>query len=367
LRSNPIDPDPRVEKAATALGNYGYTVRILGWDRSASLKEFDSAYQVPIQRLGFQADYGTGLQNFPALLRWQWGLFHWLILHREEIDIIHACDFDTVIPALFMKLLWGKKVIYDIFDFYADHLRATPGWVKSLIRFVDRRCVGWADSVILVDNARINQIGGTKSKKFVVINNTPPDVLPKLLKNKNNSQSDLFRIAYVGLLQIERGLIEILNVMQKHPEWTLTLAGYGGDEIRIKERASEMENVKWYGRVSYERALELSFQADVLFATYDPDIPNHQYASPNKLFEAMMLGKPIIVARNTNIDHIVEDEDCGLIIKYGDTDQLDQALISLFENSKRRDLMGSNGRKAYEEKYAWKVMESRLIEMYSSF
>ena len=51
--------------------------------------------------------------------------------------MVHACDFDTILPALMCKWLWKIKVIYDIFDFYADHLRATPNLIKRMIRAVD--------------------------------------------------------------------------------------------------------------------------------------------------------------------------------------------------------------------------------------
>ncbi len=366
LRSNPIDPDPRVEKAATTLVEAGYRVNILGWDRTAILKEVDRIDKIPVQRLRIPAGYGRGMQNFPALFRWQWSLLCWLIRHQVQVDIIHACDFDTVIPALLMRFLWKKKVIYDIFDFYADHLRVTPTWIKRLIRFVDRKCIGWSDGVILVDDIRLQQIEGAKPKRYVVINNTPRDVIESLSRGKTSPKEDAFRIAYIGLLQVERGIFEILNVLQNHQDWSLAMAGFGGDEARIKERVSKMENVTWYGRVNYYRALEISYQADVLFATYDPSILNHRFASPNKIFEAMMLGKPIVVAKGTNIDRITEEHQCGLVVDYGDMDGIEQAFTTLYKDPDLRNYLGRNARSAYETKYSWREMETRLLKLYTA-
>lgn len=366
LRSNPIDPDPRVEKAASTLAEAGYQVRILGWDRTATLKKLDRLDQIPIQRLMIQSGYGTGMRNFPALFRWQWGLLRWLIHHRGEVDIIHACDFDTVLPTLLLKFLWRKLVIYDIFDFYADHLRATPQWIKGLIRYVDRKCIGWADGVILVDDARVNQIEGAHPKRYVVINNTPKDIFAPLSRGEKSSKKGTLHLVYVGLLQVERGIFEILNVLQRHPNWTLSLAGFGGDEASIREKASKMENVTWCGRVEYDQALEISHQADVLFATYDPSILNHRYASPNKVFEAMMLGKPIVVARGTNVDRIIEEFQCGLVVEYGDIEALEKALTTLSKDQELFSKLARNARKAYESKYSWLKMETRLSEFYAA-
>ena len=143
------------------------------------------------------------------------------------------------------------------------------------------------------------------------------------------------------------------------------MAGFGGDEKAIHAACAKLQNVKWHGRISYDKALELSAQADVLFATYDPSIPNHRYSSPNKLFEAMMLGKPIIVARNTNMDIIVSKHNCGIIVEYGDEKELEEALLKLANDLELRKKLGANARKAYETNYSWDIMKSRLVELYS--
>lgn len=138
-------------------------------------------------------------------------------------------------------------------------------------------------------------------------------------------------LAYIGLLQVERGLLEMLEVLRRHPEWTLTLVGFGGDQEQILSLAQALPNVAWHGRIPYERAPQLSASADALFATYDPAIPNHRYSSPNKIFETMMLGKPTVVARETNMDRIIWQADCGLVVRYGDVEELEAVLSRLAE------------------------------------
>ena len=140
----------------------------------------------------------------------------------------------------------------------------------------------------------------------------------------------------------------------------------GGDQERILASAAGLANVNWHGRVPYERALQLSAAADALFATYDPAIPNHRYASPNKLFEAMMLGKPVLVCANTNMDGIVSAVDCGLVLPYGDILALETALAHLAADAALRHRLGENARRAYEESYSWARMQARLYALYAS-
>jgi glycosyltransferase involved in cell wall biosynthesis len=365
-RSNPIAPDPRVEKEAKAIARAGYRVRALGWDRSGALPAEEISDGVQISRLPIQADFGKGIQNLPQLLRWQMHLLAWLLRHRDEYDIIHACDFDTVIPAVLLKKLAGKVVVYDIFDFYADHLRSTPASIKKMIRALDIWVIGRVDAVILVDEARQEQIAGSAPRRLEVIYNSPEDQVDPLPTQKDAGTAGSLAIAYIGLLQVERGLLELLHVIERHPNWSLDLAGFGGDQEQILSAAGKLPSVRWHGRIPYDQALELSGAADVLLATYDPRIPNHRYSSPNKVFEALMLGKPIIVARNTNMDRIIEQADSGLVVDYGDVIGLEAALVQLCEDKVLYQRLARNARKAYVSSYSWSVMEQKLVRLYHS-
>jgi glycosyltransferase involved in cell wall biosynthesis len=363
-RSNPILPDPRVEKEAAALSAAGYNVHALGWDRTAKLPQEEQAGSFRIHRLPLRAPFGTGLMNLPNLLRWQASLSGWLARQRHEFDLIHACDFDTILPALVCKRRWGVKVIYDIFDFYADHLRRTPPLLKNLIRRVDLYAIGQADALILVDEARRQQVAGSHPKRVEIIYNSPQDVYDQYQTGAPPASQEGLRLAYIGLLQVERGLMEMLDVLKRHPDWSLDLAGFGGDEERILAAARSMANVNWHGRIPYDRTLALSAQADLLFATYDPAIPNHRLSSPNKLFEAMMLGKPIVVACHTGMDHIVEQAGCGVVIEYGDIPALENTLDRLHRDVSLRCTMGARARQAYQATYSWSQMQARLVGLY---
>jgi len=363
-RSNPVAPDPRVEKEARALMEAGHTLQVLAWDRTARLPSQEKQDGMTIRRLAIRAEFGQGLGNLPALLRWQWGMAKWLIQNTRQYDVLHACDFDTVLPCIMMKLFWGKPLVYDIFDFYAEHLRRTPERVKSIIRSIDFKAIEYADAVILVDESRREQIKGTNPGRLYIVYNSPEDMQYQKQDFIPSPKGKLI-LTYVGLLQYERGLLETLNVIKKYPDWTLEMAGFGGDENAISILCRDILNVNLYGRISYDKALEMTLKADVLFATYDPSIPNHRYSSPNKLFEAMMVGKPIIVARDTNMDRIVSEHDCGIVVTYGNETELEEALLKLANDPTLRKRLGRNARKAYETNYSWNIMKSRLIELYS--
>lgn len=362
LRSNPIAPDPRVEKEAKTLDKSGYEVIVVGWDRTGKLPHIETHNNVKIERISLPAEFGAGVRNLPYLLRWQFRLLIWLWKNRKKYQIIHACDFDTILPAFLMKFFYGKKIVYDVFDFYADMLRKTPNFLCNIIRKIDLWVMGKVDALILADEMRIDQIRGARPRRIEFIYNSPETYLPTPIIRFTQGR---LRIAYVGLLQVERGLLEMLEVMKRHPEWELYLAGFGGDSERILTVAKNLPNVRIYGRIPYEKALELYSEADVLFATYDPKIPNHRYSSANKLFEAMMLGKPIIVARGTGMDKIVEKYKLGFVVTYGDINQIENALekLALWDQKQWEDF-SLYVKNFFKENYSWEIMEKRLVNLY---
>ena len=363
IRSNPVFPDPRVEKTARTLSLAGAKVTILCCDTNGKYPKQEKNTFYSLIRLTVKSDQVHGIKNIPIKLLWQFKLVFWLISNRKTFQIIHACDFDTILPALLMKLLFSTRVVYDIFDFYADTFNKIAGIVQKTVRKAELFIIKFPDVVILADKSRIHQISGSSPQKVEFIYNSPEDIRDDLIQ-KGRSETTKLHISYVGMLEYPRMLKELISIFKEHPEWTLALAGFGRDEQSILKDISGMKNVTWYGIVNYRDALAINLGADIMFAAFDPSIPNHKYSSPNKLFESMMLEKPIIVAENTGMDNIVKSSDCGLIIPYGDQVALEKALVTLASFPEICNRLAKNGRLTYESEYDWAIMSKRLINLY---
>lgn len=363
LRSNPIHPDTRVDKIARTLARAGYHVQVLGWDYTGSLPVEEQVAEYMLTRLHLPVRFGRGLANFSLQMRWQLALLRWLSAQRHRFDILHACDLDTLLPALYCKAFYKKRLVYDIFDFYADMLRSTPAPLVKMLRKLELWGIGKADAVILADDSRREQIAGSRPKRLEVIYNTL-DESQYALPDPPPVRQEILTLAYIGLLQRERGLFELLELLGRHPEWSLELGGSGGEADELQRLASSLSNVRWHGRVPHETAMALNAAADLLLATFDPAIPNHRYSSSNKLFEAMLLGKPILVAQDTNMDRLVEAYSCGAVIAYGQPASLEAALLRFQTDPHYRQSCGENARRAYETRFNWPEMERRLLALY---
>jgi glycosyltransferase involved in cell wall biosynthesis len=361
LRSNPVAPDPRVEKTARALHALGYRVRVVAWDRLAHLPPWETRDFGDIARLPIPAAFGQGVRNAPHQLRWQAALAGWLWRHRQTITHLHACDFDTILPALWLRRLTGARVIYDIFDFYADTL--TQPALRAVLGRWDGWAISQADAVIVADERRLSQITIGHPRQVAVIYNSPEAIAlpPPPLRRAG------LRVGYIGILQRVRGLPVLLEVLARHPEWELVLGGFGGDEAEITTLARRLGNVDFVGRVDYAEALRLYAGVDVILSTYDPRIPNHRLASPNKLFEALMLGKPLVAAQGTGMDELVAEEALGWVVPYGEATALEAALRACAAwRLTDRLAFAARAQTLYRTRFAWPTMQARLAALYAA-
>lgn len=368
-RSNAIDPDPRLEKEVRTLLDNGYIIQVLGWDRSGKGSYISTLnignHSIQIKQYCGKAIFGGGIKNLKELLLFQFFLIRELFKIRNSIKLIHAADFDTVIPATLIKLLLGKKVIYDIYDFYVDAF-SVPEKAKPFIKMIDLCIISFVDAVILTNESRLEQIRGSRPKRIEIIHNTPEEVIPKNLElpiNHQKKQDYSITVAYVGILQDGRLLLEVLDIFKRNSGWQLIVAGFGKYKNHFIEAAMKHNNIIFLGKVSYERSLSVSNYADLLFATYDPRIPNHRYSSPNKIYEAMMLGKPIIVCNNTGIDNLIVEQEIGWAIDYSSV-AFEATVRDFVLNKDNALIIKEKSKFSYHKNYKWKIMSERLLVLY---
>ncbi|MBO5413811.1 MAG: glycosyltransferase family 4 protein [Clostridia bacterium] len=368
IRSNPVKPDSRVEKEAYSLINHGYNVKILCWDRDSDhdlRRETISVgnKRIPVFRLGFKAGFGQGFRNIIPFLKFQIAMTKWLKRNLNEYDVIHACDFDTAFFSNRISKKYNKKFIFDIFDFLGGDANTI---LKKIEIQLQRKLINNSDATIICTEERIHQIEGTKPKKLVVIHNTPSIVqMPKIELKNNNMNNNCIKVVYVGILQDFRLLIELSNYFKNNKHIELHIGGFGKYHNYFKMLGDEYENIHYYGRLKYEDTLALENNCDIMLAIYDPTLENHRYAAPNKFYEALMLGKPLIMAKGTGMSEVVAKNDLGEIIDYSEVG-FAKGLEKLIERKNEWEKMSLKMREIYSQDYDWNEMEKRLIELYTN-
>jgi glycosyltransferase involved in cell wall biosynthesis len=95
-------------------------------------------------------------------------------------------------------------------------------------------------------------------------------------------------------------------------------------------------------------------------------VPNHIDAQPNKMFEYMSAGLPVIGSHFPLWKEIIEGNNCGICVDPNQPEEIGKAIQYIFDHPKEAENMGINGIKAIEEKYNWRAEEQKLISTYQS-
>ncbi|MEI6258803.1 MAG: glycosyltransferase family 4 protein [Deltaproteobacteria bacterium] len=370
IRNSNFQFDSRMQRAANTALKLGINVIVLNWirDKSQNHPEVIKLANGVVGTKYFYklAPFGKGLKNIVNLVQFNRWIYHQLRGLRNEYDILHVCDLDVVLSAYLISIIYNKKIVYDIFDFFA-HTHTMPLLLKKIVELLEYKIISLVDFVIVCNEVRVILIEKANPKNCIVIHNTPDIHIsvqpPKII----NGDENVFRIAYTGTLApAGRLLFEISQQASKHKNIEIHIAGIGPLDEYFTKMAQEHANLFYYGHILIEQALQLESECSLLFATYDPTIDINKYSAPNKVSEAMALKKPIIVCRGTGADEIVQHHEMGLVIDY-DADEFWKAASFLSDSKEVCAKMGINGRKAYEELYSWEIMEGRLTKLYNSF
>lgn len=347
--------EPRVDKEARALGDAGYEVHVILWDRERAYPSEETRASYSVHRVPIRAPEGrAGLVL--KMPRW------WRAVRRRlaslRPDVIHAVDLDTLVPALRANRTLRGKVVYDIFDFYAPMIaRNIPKFLRSYLTDLERRRALEADLVILPDLSRADFFGSRLPKKIIEVMNVPEHrpVPPK--------SGEVFTVFYAGQIARDRGIPELVRACERTGAHLL-VAGHGPDETTLVPLVESSPTAQFLGNLPYEEVLRWTASSDVIAALYDPEIPNNRRASPNKLFEAMMYGKPVLTNKDTTLGDFVSRERIGAVAQYGDLNSIQRELERLMLSPQLCDEMGDRGRRLYESRFRWEVMRDRLLTAY---
>lgn len=342
LRSQIPNTDSRLQRYVDIVKEENLSYLIVAWNREN--KKIEETKNTILYNK--RATIGGGISNIFSLILWNLFLFQKLWKNRKNYTIIHSIDFDTCIPAYIIAKIFRKKLFFDVYDKYTD-ARNTPYPVAFLINKFEKYCCLHCDKLILPDECRIKQLNiPIEEERICIIENVPYTQFEIISKeNKGNH----FILSYVGILEEKnRGIENLLNVVSQNPSTILYIAGGGKIEPLVKEMSEKYPNIVFYGQVTPERALEILSKSDVIVGMYYKTIKNHLYASPNKYFEHLFLGKVLLTTEGTPPGDKVQRYNTGFAI--GETEiDISNFIRNIDINTIKQ--YSINARKIWVEKY----------------
>ncbi|MEN6328398.1 MAG: glycosyltransferase family 4 protein [Syntrophomonas sp.] len=282
-------------------------------------------------------------------------------------DIYHFHDPELIPIGLHLKNK-GKKVIYDAHEDVPRQILSKQ-WIPAPLR--------------KIISCAIERIENYAARRFDYIVTATPFIRDRFLKLNDHTLdinnypllSELYiptddwdskekMVCYVGGIGKIRGIQEMVEAIGM-TKYSMLLAGNFQSVVEKgivaeKDGWSQVIELGHVDRTAVKEVLSRSMAGLVLF---HPE-PNHINAQPNKMFEYMSAGIPVIASHFHLWKEIVEGNNCGICVDPLNVKEIAQAINWIIDNPKQAKKMGENGRSAVEEKYNWEQEGAKLVEIY---
>jgi glycosyltransferase involved in cell wall biosynthesis len=354
--TNDLSNDQRVHRVATALMEMGFEVCLVGRLRRKSLPLVPRPYSTRRLRYLFE----TGKLFYAA---YAFRMFWWLLFQRA--DILLANDMDTLLPNFLVAKLRGKKLVYDSHEYWTEVPELTD---RPSTRAVWLKLEQWlfpqVDAAMTVNESIAEIYSKLYNKKVHVVRNLP---FTSVAANSPTKQEKL--LIYQGALNIGRGIELMIEAMRFLPDYQLVIAGFGSIEDPLRKLAAARpfaKQIRFTGFIHPEdlkietgkAALGMSLEAD--------KGASYHFALPNKLFDYIQAGVPVLVSALPEMQRIVDTYRVGESLSPAERspEQLADRIKGICENVDKYSAYLTNCQYA-AKLLNWENEKTRLKEVFA--
>lgn len=329
FRSLPLSADSRTSRNSSLF----YKDKSITCTFENEIKNnLDSHIYCPVTKAG-----GRYLKAIKYFIFIMWVVYV-VVFKAKRNDILLFMDLETIFLAGFFSNLKGCLTIFDIVDPSAQ----TKNFPKIILPIVNKFERFWAnrcDLLIVPHESRLSYYEdvlnkSVLNKKLMVVENVPAFEHMHVIKAK--CSDDSVSIGYFGTLDSNtRGIEELLSLAIGNKSVVLHIAGQGAMSKIIENFAITNSNINFYGAFSSAELPVLYSCVDFMWAYYAPDIILHKYAAPNKFYEHLYFGIPMITSSVIPQAKVLRQLRSGIFInlKENSTDDIYRNIMFFIKSS----------------------------------
>ena len=372
LVRNRYTHDTRVEKEARSLSAAGYRVTVVA-DAAPGLAAEERRDGIEVRRI---ARRGPGLPGLRFVLH-EARLTR--VLRALRPDILHAHDSNALIPVAGAARALDVPFVYDAHDLWLGRPRRERSRLYFLLgqllyTIVERSLVPRAGAVITVSEPIARHLERRYHLPLVHLVPNYPELTGPVARRELRDLAGGSAIGnrgpivlYLGGLMGGRGLEQLVDALGVARTAQLVLLGAGPLGSELANRASRFgggDRLHLLEPVGPDEVIAYAASADIGVSPIVPSCLNYRYSLPNKLFQYMAAGIPVVASDLPQVRDVVEGARCGLIVDTTRPQAIAAAIEQLAgEPGEARD-MGMRGRTAVERHYNWPTAAATLLRAY---
>lgn len=296
-------------------------------------------------------------------------------IREQKFDLVFVA-FPGQSVVWLARMLFGKNVVFDAFlSLYNSNIadrkvhatlsvRGIRDWLLDLIScFLARK-------VLLDTDEHIKYFVKTfsiKREKFVrVFVGTDPEIFSPAPPAKTEEEKNIFKVHFHGTFIPLQGIEYILSaadILRREKNIVFEITGFGQESAKIKKLAEELDldTIKWNeGRVSIGALAEQEHSSDICLGIFG-NTGKARMVIPNKVFEAIAVGKPIITADTPAIRELFTERENILLCRAADPKDLAEKILLLKDDPALREKIAGGGYELFQEKLLPKKLVRELL------
>lgn len=313
---------PRVQRRIRSFSQAGHQVTVYGFDRMLQKANKFIPEDVEIHFLGMLTGAGVNLKRLLLMFKAFGTLKN--ATRQKSYDVIYCFSFDSALIASFL----GQRCIhfYEISDLMFSGQHA--GLLSKIFCRLENRILIKFDTIVLTSpwfgDELKRRVPEVNNKLFVIENKIPEEIAERFQRPAQPLKIDKsrpVRIGYIGLVKYVDCVYPFINEIAKQPdkfEFHIFGNTQSGDFF---ERCEGIRNIYNHGPFKNPDDLNKIYsQTDLVFTAYDNRDYNVRVAIPNKLFEAIFFGVPLVVSSKTALSERVINWQVGYVVDPSDND-----------------------------------------------
>jgi len=293
--------------------------------------------------------------------------FRWAVSIGARLYHIHDPE---LLPWALMLKRRGARVVYDVHEDLPRDIRTKP-WIPARIRPAVGFLAAHLEDLMSSRFDAIVTATPSLGRRFAACNRNTVDINNYPLRDEFSvpvpaEHPSGRRVCYVGGINSLRGA-SVMIAAAEASGVRLALAGtWDSDAERRQMMATDAwAHVDELGHLDRVEVAALLAGSSAGLIVYQP-APNHVDSQPNKLFEYMSAGVPVIASNFPGWRQIVEATGCGLCVDPADVSAVAAAIRWIGDHPEDALRMGARGRQAVVEKFNWEAESRKLIDVYKA-